>query len=875
MEDRLTVILVHGTGADLADDHGTAWWQIGGKLQTRLQDRGGPSWNVQPALFQRLTLHPSGEYFLAEDRIFHWSGKNSERTRRAAARELAVELAKLEQNGKPYALVGHSHGGSVVWHAMLELYICGRTLSQLRAVVTLGTPFLRFGPSWALIRQLVLFLAAFVGALMLSKYWPEFWNQWSDLLQSGEYASLLLAFLSALGWSVVLIASLIMSLACAYNTFCEYRCHDSERGLLLDLGDRLVCIALQNDEAINALAVTVPLRSISDRKPAIYAAWITRITDWIMIDRLVRQAAGNDIPGLALLNVGRTPVPHSKKLAEYPTRCRDNIQHHVEEQAGRNWLDLENRLRASAENRMEPGRVSDLVVGLEFGDFLTHCRYYEDDAIEERILSHLRGDDPPSGSVTIPELPSSEPAPEYIRWVGAALLLTLLLMVGFLVSRTGDLVLNNGIIKTIIQRAPFADTASDPMSQLRYLHSLAAVGHADEARRLVPDIELPEEQQRARGIITNTEQNPKAIPAVVPELDDETTKPAPAKLLAAFPEWPIEKSLLGVLSAWDPDETLFKDMTIESEADRARMEGKPFDEKFTKNYIGEEYMHYLARQALLSIPKDTSRVTQRMSEIPTDWRDLSQRWLTRARSKWGERELALPYLQKYTLAARALLAGPGLPGKYPRAAAAMELLDLSDSFNWLGQQQISRELQRLGERELAQEGLELQGSVAAILWANQGRLDRMEALMEGATLEQWRTTIAGTRKFTYEVWRWDSLNTLPQQYIDALLKQTPSERLQALDTLIQNMSEIKPIAARSAARKEISLAYLGLGRTRTALDVADGCTARDRLNIYSAILQTIAGIRHDNDAGADLRYREQHDWNNILKEPSPSTAQAR
>jgi hypothetical protein len=90
----------------------------------------------------------------AKTEVFSWSGDNSERDRRAGGRELFKHLQKLEKTGVRYHLVGHSHGGSVIWHCLLESVkqrLRRRrnqsddklTLPGLRSYTTVGTPFLQ------------------------------------------------------------------------------------------------------------------------------------------------------------------------------------------------------------------------------------------------------------------------------------------------------------------------------------------------------------------------------------------------------------------------------------------------------------------------------------------------------------------------------------------------------------------------------------------------------------------------------------------------------------------------------------------------------------------------------------------------------------
>jgi hypothetical protein len=46
--------------------------------------------------------------------------------------------------GTKYHIVAHSHGGSVVWHGLVESKRRGIDLSGLRSWTTVGTPFLKY-----------------------------------------------------------------------------------------------------------------------------------------------------------------------------------------------------------------------------------------------------------------------------------------------------------------------------------------------------------------------------------------------------------------------------------------------------------------------------------------------------------------------------------------------------------------------------------------------------------------------------------------------------------------------------------------------------------------------------------------------------------
>ena len=120
------VILVHGTYAASDADEGPSWWQ-----------RGSKAWC---ALSEKL---PPGAQLPEQGRVFHWSGDNSERARIKAAQDLLTFLLELEAKGRSYHLIGHSHGGSVIWHALRLSRLRKQSLDQLQSWSTVGTPFLQ------------------------------------------------------------------------------------------------------------------------------------------------------------------------------------------------------------------------------------------------------------------------------------------------------------------------------------------------------------------------------------------------------------------------------------------------------------------------------------------------------------------------------------------------------------------------------------------------------------------------------------------------------------------------------------------------------------------------------------------------------------
>ncbi len=146
------VITVHGTFATASSDDGEQWWQRGSgfmsALTERLASKGIPEIAVQP---------------------FRWTGLNSDHARLRAAKVLAGTIAAAKRNGRPVAVLAHSHGGNVLMEALVQR----RTRRPLAAALTLGTPFFtrRLKPLPMLIAAFKVLLGIAVAPAMLMYAW--------------------------------------------------------------------------------------------------------------------------------------------------------------------------------------------------------------------------------------------------------------------------------------------------------------------------------------------------------------------------------------------------------------------------------------------------------------------------------------------------------------------------------------------------------------------------------------------------------------------------------------------------------------------------------------------------------------------------------
>lgn len=141
-------IMVHGTFAGAEEDAGEHWWQAESPVAEKIQ-----------------SLVPESTRVAEGSEVFHWSGENSDRARSKAAGKLLRHVQRLEEEGREYHLVGHSHGGSVIWNALQMSVLMKRPLKGLRSWTTIGTPFMQHRSPGALnVKNL---LGLIIGLVML------------------------------------------------------------------------------------------------------------------------------------------------------------------------------------------------------------------------------------------------------------------------------------------------------------------------------------------------------------------------------------------------------------------------------------------------------------------------------------------------------------------------------------------------------------------------------------------------------------------------------------------------------------------------------------------------------------------------------------
>ncbi len=416
------VVPVHGTFAGDVADEGSRWWQ-----------RGSDTWQaLQARLPQGATLH----------NVFHWEkGANSARGRLAGALDLLEKLKEFESNHQGYHLVGHSHGGSVIWECLQQAVIQRKgwrvkpelkeqlALDHLRSWTTLGTPFMQFGPdqNFTTIRPFRWF-ARLQGRMeqWMSRFVPRF----LDSIQSIIVLIVFLIFMALLVviWveepnsapayfvsGIFIFFFFMLVFFGGLEKQIERMQFHRERDAVLTatklFGDRWFGIYSKEDEAITGLQTTLslklkvipqrtlanqvfysdrlfrwlrPLRWISYR---LYNRIIPRLGDRFISSQLVRSAQGNDRPGTVVQHVSPGPVPCEGGYLPLPESVNASLVEFANDHAKRLVPELRKMLGNFAVSGLQVLQEESQRVDVSKG--LVHNAYFESEEVLQLIAWHV------------------------------------------------------------------------------------------------------------------------------------------------------------------------------------------------------------------------------------------------------------------------------------------------------------------------------------------------------------------------------------------------------------------------------------------------------------------------------------------------------
>jgi pimeloyl-ACP methyl ester carboxylesterase len=392
--EKEVVLLIHGTNASDPADCGTHWWQRESEFWGKLSKNLGDNFECQPA-----------------GSIFHWTGLNSETHRRGAAAELAQWIVRLEDAKIPYHLIGHSHGGSVIWHALQSAAVIRKELRYLKSWATIGTPFLHYGPrplSLYWVAPFVLALTAVVLSIPDVRSYVEVINE----VAHDPSARLLPLLIWPVLWILptVFLAAIFVRigvlLTASSHTAVERRAAEVTYNALWS---RYVAVWCEVDEAIGGLASTlgfkgaiVPriktlnssvawtlLSALTFPLRLLYNGAFAPASDEFIWDRVKRRLQGNDRFGYDMVKVTRGPIPSFPSWPQLPLAVREQLVKVANTQAASTLAAVRNVLGLAASSNSElPTTVTAIGTTVQNRE-LVHTLYYTNEDICKLLALHV------------------------------------------------------------------------------------------------------------------------------------------------------------------------------------------------------------------------------------------------------------------------------------------------------------------------------------------------------------------------------------------------------------------------------------------------------------------------------------------------------
>lgn len=400
---RELIVRVHGTGAALTDDSGQAWWQCGSPVETELAHR----------------LKGAAE---CERSAFHWSGANTESARQLAATQLSVHIASLERESKSYHIVGHSHGGSVIWMALKMFCEKGQSLPGLKSWTTVGTPYLHYRPVPVAI---LAFLPLVIFALLAlpSALWRSFAGKSlaTTAIETYVYraqiafhhgtAALIVLTLLALLLAALCLASLFHLAMTIYRLISFRRTQELNRRTFAMFRERGLVLWSPDDEAINGLNSTLALsgdivprlpkpqgslwkrmlRSFAVPIRMVFNLFFAPTADLFIWQSITDRLQGNDFPGWQLAMVSNSPCPDIGRWGSLENPIAQRLLKQANTFASKTVANMRAILGVASEGGHDrPNVLIGLRSQLTFEE-LIHTSYFQDSDVLTLISNWIAG----------------------------------------------------------------------------------------------------------------------------------------------------------------------------------------------------------------------------------------------------------------------------------------------------------------------------------------------------------------------------------------------------------------------------------------------------------------------------------------------------
>lgn len=362
------IILVHGTGASDRGPVGEEkWWETKSEFCRLLVENLNTS---------HVDNNNSIERFEAES--FVWSGANSEADRRKYAKKLTSRLDELEEQQVPYHIIGHSHGGSLIWHALKNMSGQNKP-KRLMSWATVGTPFLEFG--YRGYHYLFLFVLSLLSSLTLAYYFlgqsiGVYFVEFERIFRDAHVLAVFGSLAGVLGIGAMLLFLIAIICRQIYN-YIFFKHSEVDEQDTVFFASRWLPITHKLDEPIAGL------RASRIHPPPKLR---NKLLDQLVWESIRGPLQGNDVAGEALVDAGFAP----KELQFFWKETPIDIQNCLIQKANLAASNTADAVRKHLSSMsLGSARLNEAAHVISFREII-HTSYFEaDTGVGDLICEHI------------------------------------------------------------------------------------------------------------------------------------------------------------------------------------------------------------------------------------------------------------------------------------------------------------------------------------------------------------------------------------------------------------------------------------------------------------------------------------------------------
>lgn len=422
------VLMIHGTGSYSPDDeysdhpvNGHRWWQRGSSWCEQLKSRLAGTGVELPEAGLLGRLNCMDEEYPYRD-AFVWSGANLESDRRKAAVRLRKLLRSLDLEGFDVHLVAHSHGGSIIRQMLLDEGTRKENRTEnIRSISTMGTPYLRFGPSpfgfqwfWGIVLVATITLwpmrellhTASQGSGLFGYETSE--SGYSFLTELRNANDAITSSYSPLIYGPLLpIIAALVYMVLQFAEYVSLRCAQTKEDCVRDHQDKWLTIFSDSDEAINGLKIgtKTDLQMTPRTGPSwwdpfgFYDKVVAPMIDQFINETARAKAVGRNVAGESACDVSVVPAYPWHETPSVEQDWQLDLRAIADDSIPAAITEARDRFEAASQEASDTSRYS--IVGadrLKFtlgqvlssnGTELVHNQYMHVEQVVQRVVVHI------------------------------------------------------------------------------------------------------------------------------------------------------------------------------------------------------------------------------------------------------------------------------------------------------------------------------------------------------------------------------------------------------------------------------------------------------------------------------------------------------